>query len=890
MVLTNTIIACALALFTASTDAQLVEKKYSSYATDQQNILRHLGGTGPFAEAIGFGISTETPYNCTVDQAHLFMRHGERYPSTKVGKTLKTLYTKLKDAAANLTEVVGPLSFVNDLTYFADTEFYEQETFTGPYAGIGNAFTFGNIMRERYAHLVNTSKTLPIFTAGKKRVYDSAYNFAQGFTFNQYDQNYTMVVLPETSKYGVNSLTNTKACPNFDSDYEGPMVNMSLSYKTYEADRLNALSPGFNITEDDISNMCTYCGFELNIRGESAVCDALSQDALVGFGYERDLNAYYGNGPGYNMSFVSGSAFTNATLTLLKDNKTEENLYLSFSHDNDLLRYLTFLGLIDIDDELPVDHVEFYKFFSASGIVPMGARFITERLSCYNETTQTDEKYVRFLLNDQVVPFPSCSTGPGYSCPLDTYADIIESELLDFTELCGQNTSTPQYLGGNGPFVESIGFGISTETPYQCSIDQAHLFMRHGERYPDVGTGNKLENLFNKLRYSNAEPKGPLAFMKDYTYFAPKIPDNIKIDNDKNNIIDLEYFVQYKTPYDQETFTGPYSGTTDAFQLGSILRERYNHLVDNRKPLPIFTTNMRRIYDTAKLFAQGFTFNKYESDYKMVVLSESKEFGANSLTNVEACLTFKDGYMGPLVNISLPFYKKREADRLNRLSPGFQITEEDVYNMCNYCGFELNVRGKSDFCNAITMDTWIGYSYEKSVISYYNKGPGYNMSYVLGGVYVNATATLLADNSENIGKLFFSFSHDNELLRYVTSLGFFDRENPLPVDSIEFNSFYSSSEILPMGARLITERLKCYNEKSGVEDKYVRFLLNDQVIPLPLCNSGPGYSCPIEKYLNIVEKQTMDYSSICDINPNWPQHLSFWWDWESGKYPTTHAI
>lgn len=464
---------------------------------------------------------------------------------------------------------------------------------------------------------------------------------------------------------------------------------------------------------------------------------------------------------------------------------------------------------------------------------------------------------------------------------------IVDSKLVNRQSSNSANAKSNilRYLGGNGPFVESIGFGISTETPYQCTIDQAHLFMRHGERYPDSNIGKDLENLFHKLHDSDAEPKGPLEFIKDYTYFVPDIIINKEL-NELNelNRLNYGYFIS-SNYYEQETFTGPYAGTNDAFQLGTILRQRYNHLVDHSTSIPIFTTDMKRIYDTAKLFAQGFTFNGYQSNYTMVVLPESKEFGANSLTNVESCKTFDDGFKGPLNNLSLPLYKKREADRLNKLSPGFEITETDIFNICNYCGFELNVRGYSKFCDLVTMDTLIGFSYEKSVNSYYNKGPGYNMSYVLGGVYVNATATLLSDNSNNIGKLFFSFTHDNELLRYITALGFFDNERPLPIDKIDLFNSFSSSEILPMGARLITERLNCYDEATGSFNKYVRFLLNDQVIPLSICSTGPGYSCPLEQYIEIVEKQTLDYSTYCELTPNIPKYLSFWWDWQSGKYP-----
>lgn len=444
MVSIKALIAVALSLIVLS-DAALIEKEYSQNSVDKLSVLRQLGGTGPFVEASGYGIPTSTPYQCTIDQAHLFMRHGERFPTSGTGKNLKTLINKLNNSTAS---AVGPLAFAKDYEYFVkSTKFYEQETFLGAYAGTSEAFHLGTTLRERYDHLVNSSNTLPIFTSGQKRVFDTAANFADGFTFGDRVTNYTMVVLPETQDYGLNSLTNTDSCINFNGNQEGPAANLSLTYRQVEAARLNTLSPGFNISTDDVFNMCNYCAFELDAVGSSKFCDAVSMEAMIGFAYEKDVDYYYGDGPGYNMSYVTGSAYGNATATLLKDNSTDTgNLFFSFAHDTDLMRYVTALGLFDKDQPLPVDHIEFNRFFLSSEIVPMGARLITERLSCYNETSKSDDKYVRLLLNDQVVPYPNCTSGPGYSCPLDTYLDIIESKTFDFVTECNMNSSTPQYL------------------------------------------------------------------------------------------------------------------------------------------------------------------------------------------------------------------------------------------------------------------------------------------------------------------------------------------------------------------------------------------------------------------------------------------------------------
>jgi acid phosphatase len=68
--------------------------------------------------------------------------------------------------------------------------------------------------------------------------------------------------------------------------------------------------------------------------------------------------------------------------------------------------------------------------------MPMGARITFERLTC----SSTDAKaYVRVNINDQIVPLPSCRSGPGGSCPLDEFVDYVrqrKEEVGDFGEVC----------------------------------------------------------------------------------------------------------------------------------------------------------------------------------------------------------------------------------------------------------------------------------------------------------------------------------------------------------------------------------------------------------------------------------------------------------------------
>lgn len=52
-----------------------------------------------------------------------------------------------------------------------------------------------------------------------------------------------------------------------------------------------------------------------------------------------------------------------------------------------------------------------------------------------------------------------------------------------------QNANSPlEWLGANGPWHSGPNiYGISTDVPENCYVDQAAYVTRHGSRYPDAG-------------------------------------------------------------------------------------------------------------------------------------------------------------------------------------------------------------------------------------------------------------------------------------------------------------------------------------------------------------------------------------------------------------------
>jgi acid phosphatase len=95
---------------------------------------------------------------------------------------------------------------------------------------------------------------------------------------------------------------------------------------------------------------------------------------------------------------------------------------------------------------MPTDHIAWGNPWSTGNIVPMGGHIVLERLSCNTTAISSSGTYVRAVLNEAVVPFPSCQDGPGYSCSLGNYTTMMNASLPSFIDSCGIPASYPQYL------------------------------------------------------------------------------------------------------------------------------------------------------------------------------------------------------------------------------------------------------------------------------------------------------------------------------------------------------------------------------------------------------------------------------------------------------------
>ena len=117
----------------------------------------------------------------------------------------------------------------------------------------------------------------------------------------------------------------------------------------------------------------------------------------------------------------------------------------------DINQLIAAIGVFDNEPQLPANRTLPDRKFRASRLVTMRGTVAFERLSCpvgsnkYGTSNATNEAYMRIRLNEVVYPVVNCTSGPGSSCPLLQYRDIIKSKIDavgDFTKVCNSTDSS----------------------------------------------------------------------------------------------------------------------------------------------------------------------------------------------------------------------------------------------------------------------------------------------------------------------------------------------------------------------------------------------------------------------------------------------------------------
>ncbi|KAF9884466.1 acid phosphatase pho5 [Aspergillus nanangensis] len=379
---------------------------------------------------------------------------------------------------------------------------------------------------------------------------------------------------------------------------------------------------------------------------------------------------------------------------------------------------------------------------------------------------------------------------------------------------------------------------------------------RHGERYPTTSAGDRHLELLSRIREQNIPLNGSLSFLNNWTYFT----------------------TEPQKDFNQLTRTGPYAGTLQAFTTGIRFLTRYSHLLPHTTQTRLWASDSERVISSARYFAAGLFGLDWENSSKatLEIIPETFDRGADTLTPGDTCLRYlEDTATGHDMGINMlsafqDAYIPAIATRLllSENNHGLKsLSNVEVYSMQEMCGFETIARGSSPWCDVFTRDDWENFAYARDILHYYRAGPGNPYAGAMGWLWLNATAALLRAGPEE-GSMFFSFVHDGDIAPFLAALdilkdGKYDPS--LPTTHAVEDRVWKTSSVMPMGGRIVLERLSC---SSGTGDVFVRVNINDRHVPLPYCNSGPGGSCRLQDFVGHVERrgrEVGDFGEVCGL-------------------------
>ena len=115
--------------------------------------------------------------------------------------------------------------------------------------------------------------------------------------------------------------------------------------------------------------------------------------------------------------------------------------------------------------------------------------------------------------------------------------------------------------------------------------------------------------------------------------------------------------------------------------------------------------------------------------------------------------------------------------------------------------------------------------------------------------------------------------HDGDIAPFLTALDIMKdpKYDPsLPTSHMAADRAWRTSSVMPMGGRIVLERMVCSSGGEGARDEtpFLRTLINDEVVPLPYCQSGPGLSCSLKDFDEHVDRRRQevgDFADVCGI-------------------------
>lgn len=414
-------------IFVRADYAYLVSRRAKPSMTTGLPFPKNWGAYSPAYPRAEYSV----PRGCKVSMANILERHGARFPTSGASKRIKAAISKMqavpewKDPALNFIK-----SFVYDLGSDTLLPFGARQSYDG---GVQAA--------QRYKHLGTPFAR----ASGSERVVHSALNWTAGYV------KASGIPLPpplEVSEDdGFNTTLDDSMCPNAESS-DAQTTVWQDTFAPRVIARLQSLAEPPNslaLTNVDLPNLMSFCAFHTLASASfgsepttSPWCALWTAADTAKFEYWMDLDKYYGTGYGNELGPVQGIGYVNELLarltrtpvvdntstnrTLDSDPETfplDRELYVDFSHDNQMIPILAALGVLHQDQPHAMDPSRFdlHRTWVASQMVPFAGRVVVEKLSCNGH-----QEVVRLLVNEKITQLPEpCPRASNGLCSLKTF-------------------------------------------------------------------------------------------------------------------------------------------------------------------------------------------------------------------------------------------------------------------------------------------------------------------------------------------------------------------------------------------------------------------------------------------------------------------------------------
>ena len=411
------------------------------------DITQSWGQYSPYF-AVPSNISSDIPSTCQYTFAQLLSRHGSRYPTTSKSWAYRLLVNRIQ---ADVHSFTGPYCFLGNYSYALGAD---QLT----HSGEQELFQSGKEFYARYHEL--TRNQLPFIRAsGQDRVIQSAEKFTEGYHNANVADQIALEVQPSpriaviiSEEAGSNNTLSVQTCPAFT---QRPNIDVGINALSSWArvfapgirHRLNEDLFGANLTIGETIDLMDLCPFETassrDIPSLSPFCRLFTVAEWKSYDYYQAIGKYYGHGMGNPLAPTLGVGFVNELIARLTDSPVQDQtctnrtldssnitfpvgaqLYVDFSHDNDMEAIFAALGLYNATKSLPltsIQNAEHSYGFSASWTVPFAARMYVEKMRCVAD----DEEYVRVLVNNRVMPLRTCGADELGRCSLGNFVQSL---------------------------------------------------------------------------------------------------------------------------------------------------------------------------------------------------------------------------------------------------------------------------------------------------------------------------------------------------------------------------------------------------------------------------------------------------------------------------------